>query len=198
MDKDNRRVIIKKVEFIKAAYRNSDFLDDLPQIALAGRSNCGKSTLINALLNRKKLAKVSSTPGYTKSVNFILVNEDFYLVDLPGFGFAKRSKHMKKLWEKIISDYLETSKNLKGVLHLIDIRRLITEKDMQLIEYLNLLKIPYLLVFTKIDKLSKNQISKSINILKKEYSIENFVLTSGLRKVGIEELWEQIFHILEK
>jgi len=195
MDKDYRR-LIKSVEFIKAAYKKEDFFDDLPQFAFAGRSNCGKSTLINALLGRKKLAKVSSKPGYTRSVNFILVNKSFYIVDLPGYGYAKISKKMKSMWEKLLGDYFNYSKNLKVVLHLMDIRRLITEKDKELIEFLNFYNIPSIIVLTKIDKLSKNQINKNVSQLRKQ-GFENIVLTSGLKKTGIDELWERIFHILE-
>ena len=195
MDKDNR-ILIKSVEFVKAAYKKEDFKDDLPQIALAGRSNCGKSTLINALIKRKKLAKVSSKPGFTRSINYILVNNNFYLVDLPGFGYAKISKNMKSLWEKLISDYFNYSKNLKIVLHLIDIRRLITEKDRELMEFLNHYNIPSIIVLTKIDKLSKNQVNKNVSILKKQ-GFNDLILTSGLKKIGLDDIWERIFHSLE-
>ena len=196
MGEDYRR-LIKSVEFIKAAYKKEDFLDDLPQVAFAGRSNCGKSTLINALLNRKKLAKVSSKPGYTRSVNFILVNKEFYIVDLPGYGYAKISKKMKSLWERLLGDYFNYSKNLKAVFHLIDIRRLVTDKDRELIDFLEYFNIPSIIVLTKIDKLSKNQINKNLNILKK-LGFNNIILTSGLKKRGIDELWEHIKQLYQK
>ncbi len=193
---ENYTRLIKTVEFKKAAYKKEDFFDDLPQIAFAGRSNCGKSTLINALLGRKKLAKVSSKPGYTRSINFILVNKSFYIVDLPGFGYAKISKKIKSIWEKLLGDYFNYSKNLKIVLHLMDIRRLITEKDKELMDFLQYYNIPSIIVLTKIDKLSKNQRNNQVSKLEKQ-GFNDIILTSGIKKIGIEELWEKIFHILE-
>ena len=195
MDKNNR-ILIKSVEFVKAAYKKEDFIDDLPQVALAGRSNCGKSTLINALIQRKKLAKVSSKPGFTRSINFIRVNNTFYLVDLPGFGYAKISKNMKSLWEKLISDYFNYSENLKIVLHLMDVRRLITEKDRELMDFLSHFSIPSIIVLTKIDKLSKNQVNKNVSILKRQ-GFNDLILTSGVKKIGLDDIWARIFHILE-
>ena len=195
MDKNNR-ILIKSVEFVKAAYKKEDFIDDLPQIAFAGRSNCGKSTLINALIQRKKLAKVSSKPGFTRSINFICVNNTFYLVDLPGFGYAKISKNMKSLWEKLISDYFNYSENLKIVLHLMDVRRLITEKDRELMDFLSHFSIPSIIVLTKIDKLSKNQVNKNVSILKRQ-GFNDLILTSGVKKIGLDDIWARIFHILE-
>ncbi len=197
MDKDYTR-LIKEVKFLKTAYRKADFLDDLPQIALAGRSNCGKSTLINAIINRKNFARVSSKPGYTKSINFILINNSFYLVDLPGFGYAKTSKKLRQIWDKIITDYFNYSKNLKCVLHLIDIRRIITEKDLELINFLDYLRIPEIIVFTKIDKLSKNELNNNLKIFKNKFPNFQYVLTSGLKKIGIYELWEKILDYLKK
>ncbi len=188
---------VKKAEFIKSAFKREHFINDnLPQIAFAGRSNCGKSTLINTLLNRKKLVKTSSKPGFTKSVNYFLINEEFYFVDLPGFGFAKVSKKEKVEWDRLITDFLKYSEHLRGVIHLVDIRRLLTKKDIFLIEYLSQFEIPFLIVLTKCDKLSKNEIAKSLKKLKKDFNIENPVVTSSLKKIGIEELWREIKIVL--
>ncbi len=184
---------IKSAEFIKSAFEKRQFIiDDLPQIAFSGRSNCGKSTLINTLLNRKKLVKTSSKPGFTKSVNYFLINESFYLVDLPGFGFAKASKKLQLNWDKLITDFFKENNQLKGVIHLVDIRRLLTEKDEVLIEYLEYFQIPFLIVLTKSDKLSNNGIKKSIDILNKKWGIENPLVVSSLKRRGIGELWDEI------
>ncbi len=189
---------IKYAEFIKSAFDKSQFIfDDLPQIAFSGRSNCGKSTLINTLLNRKKLVKTSSKPGFTKSVNYFLINKIFYLVDLPGFGFAKASKKMQLDWDKLITDFFRESNKLRGVVHLVDIRRLLTDKDEVLIEFLEYFGIPFLIVLTKSDKLSNNNIKKSLDILNKKWRIENPIVVSSLKKKGISELWEEIETVIE-
>jgi len=188
---------IKSAEFIKSDFKKEQFInDDLPQIAFAGRSNCGKSTLINVLLNRKKLVKTSSKPGFTKSVNYFLINGEFYLVDLPGFGFAKISKKEKLEWDRLITDFLKYSVHLRGVVHLVDIRRLITPKDVFLINFLSEIEIPYLIVLTKSDKLSKNEINKSLRKLKNDYNLQNPILTSSLKRLGMELLWDEIKVVL--
>jgi len=188
---------IKSAEFIKSAFDKSHFIDDtLPQIAFAGRSNCGKSTLINTLLNRKKLVKTSSKPGHTQSINYFLINNDFYLVDLPGFGFAKTTKKMLLNWDKLITDFFKYSNHLRGVVHLADIRRLITEKDLFLLNFLSEFEIPFLFVLTKSDKLSNNNIKKSIATLKKKWDIPHPIIVSSLKKTGLEELWGEIKVVL--
>jgi GTP-binding protein len=188
---------IKSAEFVLSAFDKKQFINDnLPQIAFSGRSNCGKSTLINTLLNRKKLVKTSSKPGFTKSVNYFLINRTFYLVDLPGFGFAKTSKKVQLNWDKLITDFFKETENLRGVIHLVDIRRLLTEKDEVLIEYLEYFEIPFLIVLTKSDKLSNNGIKKSLDILKKKWRIEHPLVVSSLKKKGIEDLWEEISTVI--
>ena len=188
---------IKSAEFIKSAFKREHFIDDnLPQIAFAGRSNCGKSTLINTLLNRKKLVKTSSKPGHTQSINYFLINNEFYLVDLPGFGFAKTTKKMLLNWDKLITDFFKFSKHLRGVIHLVDIRRLLTGKDIFLIDFLSEFEIPFLIVLTKSDKLSNNGIKKSLETLKKKWNIESPLTVSSLKKTGLEELWEEVKVVL--
>ncbi len=188
---------IKSAEFIKSAFKIEHFINDnLPQIAFAGRSNCGKSTLINTLLNRKKLVKTSSKPGFTKSVNYFLINKEFYLVDLPGFGFAKISKKEQLQWDRLITNYFKHSNHLRGVVHLVDIRRLMTEKDLFLIDFFTQLSIPFLIVLTKSDKLSKNEINKSLKKLKNSFGIENPIVTSSFKKTGISDLWNEMKVVL--
>jgi GTP-binding protein len=191
-------MIIKSAEFIKSAFKKEHFINDnFPQIAFSGRSNCGKSTLINALLNRKKLVKTSSKPGHTQSINYFLINNQFYLVDFPGFGFAKASKKLQLNWDKLITDYLKNTEQLRGVIHLVDIRRLLTEKDEMLIEFLEHFEIPFLIVLTKADKLSNNEITKSLKSMKNRWNIEEPLVVSALKKRGMEELWNQIEMVIE-
>ncbi len=188
---------IKTAEFIKSAFQKEHFIDDnLPQIAFAGRSNCGKSTLINTMLNRKKLVKTSSKPGHTQSINYFLINKEFYLVDLPGFGFAKTTKKMLLNWDKLITDFFKFSTHLRGVIHLVDIRRLLTDKDIFLIDFLSQLEIPFLIVLTKSDKLSNNGIKKSLVTLEKKWNVENPLIVSSLKRTGLEELWGEIKVVL--
>ena len=150
---------ITSAEFIKSIADTSQMpSDSFPQVAFAGRSNVGKSSLMNSLLNRKKLVQVSSTPGKTRLINFFLINNKFYFVDLPGYGYAKVSKQMYKSWQKLLENYLLQSKKLTGVVVLIDLRHLITEADLLLIEWLEHNKMPVIIAGTKSDKLSKNKI----------------------------------------
>ncbi len=188
---------ILSAEFIKSAFAPSQFIDDnFPQIAFAGRSNCGKSTLINTLLNRKKLVKTSSKPGFTKSVNYFLINNQFYFVDLPGFGFAKIDKNTRTTWDNLITTFFQRSKNLKGVIHLVDIRRLFTDIDISFTDFLNQIEKPFLVAFTKADKFSNNEITNSIKKFKRSYPIVEPIIVSSLKKNGIEELWQEIDYIV--
>jgi GTP-binding protein len=137
--------------------------DQLPEIAFAGRSNVGKSSALNRLINVKNLAKTSSTPGKTKLINFFLINKNLYFVDLPGYGYAKASKSMRKSWGKLVEDYLKTRENLKGTVLLIDSRRGPLEPDLQLSEWLDFYGKRKLIVLTKTDKLSRSALLKSVN-----------------------------------
>jgi GTP-binding protein len=129
---------------------------EYPEIAFAGRSNVGKSSLINRLVQRKKLVKTSARPGKTQSLNFFLVDDSLYLVDLPGYGYAKVPKKMKDAWQRLITGYLETRESLKCVIVIIDLRHALKVIDRQLVDWLRSSGVPYLLVYTKIDKLSAN------------------------------------------
>lgn len=168
----------------------------LPEIAIAGRSNAGKSSLINLITNNSKLAKVSSTPGKTRLVNFFLLNDEVILTDLPGYGYAKVSKQEKATWDQMVSDYFEITDNLRCIFVLMDIRHLPNDYDKQMLYYSQVKCIPFVLVATKADKIAK---SKRIHYIKKildELKIQSGVDTvafSTLDKTGKEDITELIF-----
>jgi GTP-binding protein len=174
---------------------------DLPQIAFSGRSNVGKSSLINTLLRRtrKKIAHVSGQPGKTQALNFYRVNDRFYLVDLPGFGYAKVPKALRNQWRPLIERYLAEEPRLLGVVHLIDIRHSPTPDDRQMIEYLADLGIPTLLVFTKVDKLPQSRRKRQISAMAEELQVdlEQILPFSAKTGEGREELLEALEGLLE-
>ncbi len=142
--------------FVKSAVKSSHYPeDDLPDVAFAGRSNVGKSSLINALLGRKRLARTSNTPGRTQQINFFMVEDSLYFVDLPGYGFARVPLEVKRRWGPMVDEYLRGRKNLRLVLVILDIRRDPSPDDLTLVEWLDHYGIPHVFVFTKTDKLSK-------------------------------------------
>lgn len=156
-------------------------------MALAGRSNVGKSSLLNKLVGARGLAKVSSTPGKTRSLNFFLVNETFYLVDLPGYGYAKVSKSVKAGWGKLIEDYLTRTRELAGLILLLDCRRNPTPEDLQLLGWLGEREIPALLVITKSDKLNRDQLNRKIAKIETELQLHAIAssVISGVGKIEI-------------
>jgi GTP-binding protein len=146
------------VDFITSAFNNSQLpAPEYPEIAFAGRSNVGKSSLINKLVNRRGLVKVSATPGKTQSLNFFLVEENLYLVDLPGYGFAKVPRKVKNDWQGMIASYLEKRESLRCVVVIVDLRHGVKDQDLELVNWLRLIGRPLLVVYTKADKLSRNQ-----------------------------------------
>ena len=150
-----------KIEFLTSVFDLGKLPEPLyPEIAFAGRSNVGKSSLINKLANRRKLVKVSSRPGKTQSLNYFTVDHSLYLVDLPGYGFAKVPKKVKGLWQSLIRDYIESRKTLCCVVVILDIRHPLKQLDAELINWLKSIGVPLLPVYTKIDKLSRNQLFK--------------------------------------
>ncbi len=191
---------IQKVEFIRSAVETSQYpTDGLPQIVLAGRSNVGKSSFINAILNRKKIAKVSSTPGKTRLVNFFLINDRFYFVDIPGYGYAKVSKDMKESFQYTIENYLENSKSLTRAIQLLDIRHLPTSDDLIMINYFRQKGIPILFIMTKADKLSSNQRAKSVKEIKAKLQwneMDKLFLFSSVTKENQEEILTEIDRLL--
>lgn len=192
-------MIIKSAEFIKSAVKPSQYpTADPPEIAFAGRSNVGKSSLINKLLNRRNLVKTSSTPGRTQLINFFLINEDFSFVDLPGYGYAKVPAGIQKKWGPMVETYLLSRNTLKGVVLVLDIRRMPRAEERDLIDWLNYHRITSVMVLTKTDKLSKTkqmkqkkEIARSLNVADSDLLF--FSAKSGL---GKEALWSAIEMLL--
>lgn len=154
---------IKTTEFVRSATRGTDFPRDLrPQIAFAGRSNVGKSSLLNTLVRRKQLARISATPGRTRQVNFFLINSTVYFVDLPGYGYAKVSKALRRQWGELIEGYLRDNPALKAFILILDARRLPEKEELELVAWLDLNHIAYFIVLTKTDKLSRNELVRQM------------------------------------
>ncbi len=190
---------ITSAEFIKSAVKPSQYPPaDLPEIAFAGRSNVGKSSLINKLLNRRRLVKTSSTPGRTQLINFFSINEKFTFVDLPGFGYAKVPQHIRKTWGPMVETYLSSRKTLKGVVLIMDIRRIPREGERDLINWLNHYRLASILVLTKIDKLSKSKQGKQRKEIAESLSLEDsdLILFSAKTGFGKEVLWPAIETLL--
>lgn len=189
-------MIIKQCKFLKSAVLKNQYPElNLPEIAFSGRSNVGKSSLINSLLNRKKLVKVSSNPGKTRLINFFLVNEQYILVDLPGYGYAAVSKSEKQAWGKMIEDYLANRENLKNVVLLVDIRHEPTADDKLMYDFLKYYRRSVIVVATKLDKINRSSITKNLNLIKQKLGIdENDILMpySSETHAGREELWKVI------
>ena len=177
--------------------------DPKPQIALSGRSNVGKSSLINTLLGRKSLARVSSAPGKTITINYYGIDKKMYLVDLPGYGYAKRSKESKKVWSSLTEDFFlknPSADALKLVIQLIDVRTGPTEDDIMMINWLIEMDIPFTVVCTKTDKLSKNQLKEALTSLQNEYFYEagiELIPFSSITREGKDELWKKIFDAID-
>ena len=192
-------MIVKKSRFVTSLATLHPFPGQgLPEIALAGKSNVGKSSLINSFCHNAKLARTSSDPGKTRLVNFYLINEAFFLVDLPGYGFARAPKAEKEKWGAMIEGYLENSPNLKHVFQLVDIRHTPTQDDVMMIEYLRHYDIPFTVIATKADKLSKAQQSRSIPFICRTLVVQPWeILTYSSEKgTGREKLGDSIESIV--
>lgn len=192
-------MIIKSAEFIKSAVKSNQYpVDDLPEIAFAGRSNVGKSSLINTLVNRKRLVKTSSTPGRTQLINFFLINKTFGFVDLPGYGYAKVPAAVQKTWGPMIETYLSTRKNLKGVVLIMDIRRMPGDREQNLIEWLSYYNLPIIMILTKADKLSKlNRRKQSLSVANALLvDMDDLILFSAKSRLGKEAVWRAIEQLL--
>ncbi len=188
------------VSFLTSAFHENQYPPpDKPEIAFAGRSNVGKSSLINTLVNRRGLAKASSRPGRTQAINFFHVDDRLYLVDLPGYGFAQVPIKVKKSWQHMVETYLLNRSNLKGVVVILDIRRGLTPGDLDLIDWLRYHHISMLPVLTKADKVSRQQARRQgIKIARQLEGIGSSGLTAFSAKTrgGREEIWEKINHSL--
>ena len=194
---------IKSADFITSAVKPSQYPEEgLPEIAFAGRSNVGKSSLINLMLNRKSLAKVSSSPGKTRTINFFNINNgEFRLVDLPGYGYAKVSKSMSEEWGKMMETFLTTRKGLLKVVQLVDSRHEPSAQDKQMYDFLQYYGLDGVVVATKADKLSKNELAKNLSLIRKSLNMNKddvLIATSSLNKTGTDALLNTIEDILNK
>jgi len=192
-------MIIKSAEFVKSAVKPSQYPSaELPEIAFAGRSNVGKSSLINTLVNRKHLVKTSSTPGRTQLINFFIINKTFSFVDLPGYGYAKVPASVKKSWGPMVETYLSTRKTLKGVVLIMDIRREQGQQELDFIEWLDYYSIPSILTLTKADKLSKTKQIKQHLSIAKALSVDNndLILFSAKTRLGKDAVWDAVEQLI--
>ncbi len=192
---------ITSVDFITSAVRRSQYpTDEKPEFLLVGRSNVGKSSFINTLVNRKSVARISSIPGKTQTLNFYLINKSFYLVDVPGYGFAKVSKKLKNKFGIIIEDYLKERDNLKQVFMLVDFRHKPTEDDVLMYNYLKYYNIPVTIIATKTDKVSRNSYDKNIKIIKETLNLidtDDLILFSVISKTGKIDVHDKILKIID-
>jgi len=192
---------IKQAEFKTSAVRPTQYPDDgMCEIAFVGRSNVGKSSLINTLTNRRKLVKVSGTPGKTRLINFFTINNKLYFVDLPGYGYAKVSKSEKATWGKMMEQYLINRPELKKVAILVDCRHKPTGDDVMMYDWIKHYGYEIIVIATKKDKLTKNELQKSSKVIKETLKLgkeDKILFFSSLKKEGKEELLEEIFKDLE-
>jgi len=193
-------VIIKSSEFVISAVDKKQYPQEgFKEIALAGRSNVGKSSLINKVINRKNLARTSSKPGKTQTLNFYLINKEFYLVDLPGYGFAQVAAAIKEQWARFIEEYLKERKELKGVIQVVDIRHEPTNDDVIMYEWLEHYGIPTLVAATKSDKISRGQYQKQLKLIREKMKIpkeQPLVVFSAVSGEGVEEIHNWVEGIL--
>jgi len=193
-------MITKSAEFVTSAVKKSQYPPEgLPEIAFAGRSNVGKSSLINTLVNRKRLVKTSSTPGRTQLINFFDINKNLTFVDLPGYGYARVPAAVRKKWGPMIETYLSTRRTLKGVVIIMDIRRLPREEEQNLIHWLSHYSIASILVLTKTDKLSKTKLIKQQAAIVKSLAVakEDVILFSAKTRRGKDAVWDAILSLLD-
>lgn len=191
---------VHSVEFIKSVDDVRQLpADRLSEVAFAGRSNVGKSSLINRLLNRKNAARISSTPGKTRQINYFRINEKFYFVDLPGYGFARVSRKERLHWQTLIESYLQQSEGLRGIVSIIDCRIGPTDLDQQLLEWLRGVNAVVIVVATKADKLSRAKMLAQLNKFNqqlKEYLTRPILAFSAATGTGKRELWREIDQLL--
>ncbi len=187
---------ITSVDLIISAVRRSQYpTDEKPEYLLVGRSNVGKSSFINTLINRKNYARTSSTPGKTQTINFYLVNDNFYLVDAPGYGFAALSKKKQKKFGLMMEDYLQNRSNLKQVFMLIDFRHKPTNDDLMMYNFLKHYKIPVTIVATKTDKIGITLQQKQRNMILESLELvvgDDFVMFSNVTKLGKNDIYHKI------
>jgi len=195
-------MIIKKADLVAVAVKKSQYPEDnKKEIAFAGRSNVGKSSLLNLLVNRKNLARVSGSPGKTRTINFYEINDEFRIVDLPGYGYAKVSKSVTEGWGDMIEAYLSGRQRLLKVVQLVDIRHTPSEQDVQMYEWLKHYGFDGIVVATKSDKISRNEMAKSISDIRKTLGLspeDKVIPVSTLKRTGYDKLMEELDRLLEE
>ncbi len=194
-------MIIKNAEFYKSIKNKKDYFnEELPEIAVVGKSNVGKSSLINMLTRNSKLARVSKQPGKTRLINYFLINKSFYLVDLPGYGFARVSKAEKDSWDEMMTGYFESVKNLKLVIILMDIRHKPTADDVNMLRYVEYYAMPYMICATKADKIAKSKRPTELKRLRRDcptsFSYKSVAISND--GTGKEQLLEIMEEYLEE
>ena len=180
---------------LSAANKSHYPQDDIPEVALAGRSNVGKSSFINTLLNRKNLARTSGKPGKTQLLNFFNIDDKLRLVDVPGYGYARVSKKEREKWGRMIEEYLTSRENLKADVSLVDFRHEPSADDVQMYEFLKYYEIPVVLVATKADKIPRGKWNKHESMIKKKLDFDtsdSFIIFSSVTKEGLEKSWDEI------
>ncbi|MCI8285632.1 MAG: YihA family ribosome biogenesis GTP-binding protein [Firmicutes bacterium] len=192
---------VKKAELTAVAVREEQYpSEDKPEIAFAGRSNVGKSSLFNMLVGRKNFARVSGSPGKTRTINFFEVNDSFRLVDLPGYGYAKISKAQSRSWGEMIEKYMESRPNLIKVFQLVDIRHDPSVQDIQMYEYLKYFGLDGIVVATKSDKISRNEMQKKLSAIRKILGMKSedkLIPVSSLKKTGGDIILDEIETLIE-
>ena len=187
---------IRSSEIVVSAIRKEQYpAEGLPEIALVGRSNVGKSSATNALLNRRNFARTSQTPGKTRTINFYKINEEFYFVDLPGYGYAKVAKSEKDKWGVIMERYLQDRDELCAIFLLVDIRHEPTNDDVMMYEWIKHFGYNCVVIATKADKISRGQYQKHISIIRKKLQLEKdekVIPLSSSKKTGVEDVWNEI------
>ncbi len=192
---------IKKSELIAVAVKPSQYPEDnMFEVAFAGRSNVGKSSLLNLLTGRKKLARVSGNPGKTRTINFYQINDEFRIVDLPGYGYAKVSRSVTENWGEMMEKYLEGRTGLKKVIQLVDIRHAPSKQDVEMYNYLRYYGLDGIVVATKADKVSRNEMQKNLSVIRKSLELtkeDQLIPVSALKRTGYEELLDVIEALME-
>lgn len=195
-------MIIKEAKIEAVAVKASQYPEDtLAEIAFAGRSNVGKSSLLNLLTGRKSLARVSGSPGKTRTINFYNINSQFRIVDLPGYGYAKVSKSMSKDWGPMMEEYFQKRNGLRKVIQLVDIRHAPSAQDVQMYDYLRHYGLDGIVVATKADKVSRNEMQKCISLIRRTLKLEpgdTVIPVSALKRTGQEELLAYMEKLLEE
>lgn len=192
---------VKKAELETVAVKPNQYPpENLAEVAFAGRSNVGKSSLLNLLTGRKSLARVSGNPGKTRTINFYKINDEFRIVDLPGYGYAKVSKSISEDWGKMMESYLEKRPNLKKVVQLVDIRHAPSAQDVQMYDYLRYYGLDGIVVATKADKVSKNEMQKCMKVIRQTLDLgknDIIIPVSALKRTGHDVLLDEIEKIIK-